>query len=96
MPKKLKLTPINDRAFIDYADVAEPNEVGGILLPENFDRGQGKVLYVEATVLSCGPECKQLRPGQKIIVAKGHIERIAIGKELHFLINEKSVNGIVE
>ena len=91
----LKLSPLFDRAFISYADIALPNEVGGIILPPDFDPNKGVIIYVEALVIATGPTCQWLKVGQKVIVPKSQIERIKLGNDWHYLINEKSVNGIV-
>ena len=96
MSKKLKLTPIADRLFIDYPDVALPNEVGGIILPPDFDPNKGTIIYVEAKVIATGPDCKWVESGDTILVAKNQTERITHDGNLYFLINEKAVCGVVE
>lgn len=96
MSDKLKLTPILDRAFVAYTEVVAPNEVGGILLPEGFnpDKTPG-IIYAQVEILAVGPAVQSIKVGQKVIVAKSQMERIAFGDHVYWLINEKAVTGIV-
>jgi co-chaperonin GroES (HSP10) len=95
MPAKLKLQPTEARCFVEYNEAPLPDEVGGILLPSTFDRNQGQVLYVEATIVATGPLCTQVHVGDKVIMAKTNIERVKFGELVYHLIVERSITGIV-
>lgn len=53
-----------------------PDQIGGIMLPDGT--GEREPL---ATVLICGPECEQVKPGDTVVYNSGKTKEVKYGKE---------------
>lgn len=94
MLPKQTFTPLADRVVLRVIKVNET--AGGLTLPDNL-AAQGGIETPEAYVVAAGPECKQLKRGQKVIALArvGGSKVVHKGQEL-FSCREGDILGIVD
>jgi co-chaperonin GroES (HSP10) len=83
--------PVGDNIQLDY-DPKSGEKVGGIYLPQNA-KGAPTIL---ATVVAVGPSCKQVKPGQKAVIAINQMIVLKLdGQEVAFT-KEDRVLAVVD
>ncbi len=100
MSDKPSLKPILDRAFIEFEiDPDKPVEkIGDLVMPKGFVPQQARegfgLPYYRAKVTEIGPDVKQLKVGDLIVIPRDRVERFSVGEHDWCQITEKSVVGI--
>lgn len=101
MPAKPILKPLFDRAFIEFEiDPDKPVEkIGDLVMPSGFVPKPNKegfgLPYYQAAIVAIGPDVKQLKVGDIIVIPRDRVERFSVGEHDWCQITEKSVVGIV-
>lgn len=97
-PKPLALRPVFNRILVKMPPVPEaPTMLEGIHLPpgaENTFAPQSP--FVIAEVLSCGPNCTFLVPGNRILINRGAVEGMVIDEVTYWIATEDRVISIVD
>lgn len=86
------ITPLGDRVYLSVPTVKKETEMG-IILPDN-DKNKKKTTI--GTVISCGPDVKTLKAGDKIIFPNYAVNEIDIESEIVYTISEPLVLAKVD
>lgn len=82
---KRELQPLFDNVVLSRVDQKKTTE-GGILLPDSMDQKS-----YECEVLFAGPDVKQVRKGEKVVISKEDGIHIELGTMKAILIAEKTI-----
>lgn len=106
MPKKLlikavaprlALRPLFNRVVVEpYVEPETPKILDGIILPDDHQMALPQSPYFISTVLAVGPDCKQLKPGDRILLNRGALEAMIIEDHIYAIITEDRVYCIVD
>ena len=93
--KRMDLVPIGRMMFISPPEDNNPTPgmVGNIHLPENTaPKLPG---YAICEVLRAGPECKQVKDGDRVVLCVVHAQKFVISGNDYWQLDESAVMGIV-
>lgn len=88
-----KFTPFGDKVAIQVTKPSETTDAG-LILPEI---SQERFTTPIALVIAVGPECKQVREGQFVLVPNSMIvQKVCYDKDDLMVMSEKDVIGVID
>lgn len=88
-----KFTPINDRVVVRLQTHEEYTTDSGIIMTQRNENPLEKQARI-GHVLSCGPKCEDVKPGDKIAMSRYAGQAIKIEGLEYILVTEKEIQGI--
>lgn len=84
-----RVYPVTNRVIL-LPDPVKSDEVGGLIIPDD-----SKELPNYATVYSAGPDCTQVREGDRVIYPHKYGSKINIDGKEHLIMKEADIWAII-
>lgn len=93
---RLDLDAVFDRMFITSADEGneESGKMDGIHIPQTSQMTMKA--YAVVTVLKAGPDVKQVKVGDRILIVRAQASKIGHDGQIYWFTTEQAVLGIVK
>lgn len=89
--RKMEFHPVGDAIWLDYDPEAVLGADSKIVLPGNVKMPP----FVICGVLAVGPEVKQVRRGERVIVNSGQVMKIVVEREDNYFAKEAMCVAVV-
>lgn len=97
---KIIVGPLMDRVIIsappERDDPNKEQRVGGIIVPQTAQTGRVTEPYFDATVIAAGPDCKRVKAGYHVIVARPDIFHVEVKGSIDvYMIREPMIVAVL-
>lgn len=91
--QRLNLQPIGAQLFVEMGNEDDPQQIGGIHLPVGAQSTFNQ--FKEVPVVSVGPEVKQVKAGDKVLLARAQVDRVVHEGNDYWRTTETAIIGII-